>query len=323
MHVIQRPIRQRVRKRMYLPSERMVVNGVGLGELDGMFNIGKMFTRMFTFTPSSFKMKNIAGAIGSVTTTIATGGLANIASELTKGKGGSFTSAHSKAMKTVGYGTMAAAAAVGAYYGGSALLSSGAGTAGATGTGLATTAGTAAAGTGIGVAAPTVAAGGFFSTVGTGLSTVGGWLGTGIKALTTILPAMGMMGGKGGGQPQQEQGGMTQAQYDAQQQAAYDAGQQQQQAAYVAQQQAQMYQPGMMQDASYMAQQNVPSAGAYGDLRSPYVAVTENGEQVQVDPMTGQVIPSAMSTDMMIGVGAVVFAVAGWYFLTPSSKSNN
>lgn len=322
MHVVQRSVRQRVRKQMYLPSERMVVNGVGLGELEGMFNIGKMFTRMFTFTPSSFKMKNIAGAIGSVATTIATGGIANIAAEVTKGKGASFTSAHSKPMQYVGYGTMAAAAAVGAYYGGSALLSSGAGTAGATGTGLATTAGTAAQGTGIGVASTTATAGGgFFSTVGSTISNVG----SGIMTVMKALPLIGGLLGGGGGAQQQQQGGMTQAEYDAQVRAQQEA-----QAAYDAQvraQQAQMYQPGVAQGMpiSYMPETGQPSMtgmnASYGDLRSPYTAITEDGQQVQVDPTTGQVVPQGMSTEMMVGIGGVVL-LAGWYFMSDSKSTN-
>lgn len=334
MHVVQRPIRQRTRKRMYSPLERQVVNGAGLGELEGMFNIGKMFTRMFTFRPSSFKLKNIAGAIGSLATTTATFGIANIASEIVGPSGlkltkGTLTGAHSKPMQYVGYGTMAAAAAAGAYFGGSALLSStssGAATvtgAGATGTGLATTAGTAAAGTGIGVAAPvaTTAGGGFFSTIGSAISTVGSGLTTVMKA----LPIIGQVLGGGGGGQQQPQGGMTQAEYDAQVKAQQDA-----QAAYEAQvraQQEQMYQPGVAQSMpiSFMPETGQPSMtgmnASYGDLRTPYTAITEDGQQIQVDPATGQIVPEGMSTEMIVGLSGIAL-LAGWYFMSDNKSTN-
>ena len=107
MHIIQSPNKRRTRKRMYLPSERMVVNGVGLGDLEGMFNIGKMFKRMVTITPGSFKLKNIMGAIGSVTATVATGGLGLALAPKIFG-------AHAKEMKAVGYATAAVAAVAGA-----------------------------------------------------------------------------------------------------------------------------------------------------------------------------------------------------------------
>jgi hypothetical protein len=309
MHVIQSPERQRVQRRLHLPSERMVVNGVGLGDVDGMFNIGKMFTRMFTIKKSSFKFKNIAGAIGSAGMTIATGGMANIASEIAGPSGlkltkGSITGAHSKVSKVVGYGAMAAAAAAGVYFGGAALLP-----ALGTGTAAAGTAGTAAA-----------TSGGFFATAGSVLSSVGSGL---LKALPILSGVM----GKGGGS--QQQGGMTQAEYDAQQQAAYDAGQQQ--AAYDAQvraQQAQLYTPGgmpisYMPETGYgMSQPSMTGMNAsYGDLRTPYTAIAEDGSQVQVDPTTGQIIQEGMSMPMMIGIGGAV-VLAGWYFMS-DSKSNN
>lgn len=101
MHVVQRPMR--VRRRVNLPTERLVVNDVGLGG----FNIGKMFSRMVHFTPRSFQPKNIFGAIGSVAAFTATGGLAQVISGKTFG-------AHSALMKDVGMGITAAAAAAGA-----------------------------------------------------------------------------------------------------------------------------------------------------------------------------------------------------------------
>jgi len=294
------------RKRMNSVLERKVVNGVGLGEVDGLFNIGKMFTRMFHFTPKSFTLKNIAGAIGSVSLTGMTLGLAP-----------KITSQHSKIAQYVGYGEMAAAAAVGAVYGGAALLGPATGTAL---TGTAGTIGTAAAGsTEIAAAlAPTVATagwsiGGVASAIGSGLSTVGSGLMTAMQALPLIG---GLLGGGGGGV---QQGGMTQAEYDAQQKAAYDAGQQQ----------VQMYQPnaayGSGVPISYVPETGQPSMtgmnASYGDLRTPYTGVTQDGEQVQVDPRTGQVISEGMPTGMMIAIGGVT-VLAGWYLMS-GNKSNN
>jgi len=335
MHVIQH-VPRRIRRRMNLPSERMVVNGnglgsgeryayaTGLGELDGMFNIGKMFTRMFTFRPKSFTLKNIAGAVGSGTAFLATGGIANVAAEIAGPSGlkltkTGLTSAHSKSMQYLGYGTMAAAAAAGVVFGGAALLPA----AGAVGGG--------------GVAATSAATtgAGFFGTVGSALSTVGSGLMTGLKFLGSALPVMGQVMGGGGGGQQQQQGGMTQEEYDAQQQAAYTQGQQQ--AAYDAQvraQQEQMYQPnaayGTGVPISYVPETGQPSMtgmnASYGDLRSPYTGVTQDGEQIQIDPRTGQVVQAGMLPDLSMTTWLVVGGVtlAGWYMLSGSkSESNN
>lgn len=334
MHVIQRPIRHRQNRRMNLPSERMVVNGVGLGGLDGMFNIGKMFTRMVTITPSSFKFKNIAGTIGAAVTTIGTGGIANIASEVLGSSGlkvvkGGFTSTHSKPMQYVGYGTMAAAAAAGAYYGGSALLSksgvaSGAGTtAGAlpVGTGTVLAPAVTPVGTGTVLAASTGTTGGtFLSTLGTQLSNIGSGFMTVMKALPVVSGIMGAAGGGGGGQQQQQQqGGMTQAEFDAQQRAAYEAGVRQQQEEAYRQQQIQAQQAQMM-PVVYSGEQPTMN-NSYGDLRTPYTAITEDGQQVQVDPRTGEVVRPGIPTETMVGVGAVALVVlAGWYFLSDSKQ---
>lgn len=307
------------RKRMNSPSQRgLVRHDLGLGEVDGLFNIGKMFTRMFTFRPSSFKLKNIMGAFGSVTTAVATGGIAPILSEFAGPSGlkltkGTLTSAHSSLMPLVGYGALA----IGAVAGGVTLLPAGALTGGA---GVAI--GTPAAGsTEIAAALAPSAGGGFFSAVGSGLSTVGSGLMTAMKALPFIGQ---VLGGGSGGQPQQQAGGMTQAEYDVQQQAAYN--QQQAQAAYDAQvrvQQEQMYQPGAMPVSYDMGQPSMTGMNAsYGDLRSPYTAIAEDGSTVQVDPATGQVIPEGISMPMIIGIGGIA-ALTGWYFLTPDSKSNN
>lgn len=331
MHVVQGRLRQQRRRRVNLPSERMVVNGVGLGELDGMFNIGKMFTRMFTFTPSSFKLKNIAGTIGATVTTIGTGGIANIASEVLGSSGlkvvkGGFTSTHSKPMQYVGYGTMAAAAAAGAYYGGSALLSksgiaSGAGTTASSipvGTGTVLAPASVPVGTGTVLASSGTTAGGFLSTAGNWLSNIGSGLSTVMKALPVVSA---LTGGGGGGQQQQqqEQGGMTQAEFDAQQKAAYEAGIRQQQQEELYRQQV-LAQQSQMMPVSYGGQPSMQTS--YGDLRSPYTAITEDGQQVQVDPLTGQVIPQeTMSTDMMVGIGGIALvALAGWYFMSDSKK---
>jgi len=305
MHVMQHSRPRRIQRRMYLPSERQVVNGVGLGDVDGMFNIGKMFTRMFTFTPSSFKLKNIAGAIGSAAMTLSTGGIANVVSEIAGPSGlkltkGTVTGAHSGVSKIVGYGTMAAAAAAGAYFGGSALLSPAK-------AGL-TTAGT------VGTTAGVATGGGLLSTIGSGIMSIG-------SGLLKALPLLGGVLGGGGGQQQTQQGGMTQAEYDAQVQT-----QAQQQAAYEAQvkaQQEQMYQPGAMQTSYDTGQPSMTGMNAsYGDLRTPYTAIAEDGSQVQVDPVTGQVIQQeGMSMPMMIGIGGAV-ALAGWYFMS-GNKSNN
>lgn len=329
MHVVQGRLRQQRQRRVNLPSERMVVNGVGLGELDGMFNIGKMFTRMFTFTPSSFKLKNIAGTIGATVTTIGTGGIANIASEVLGSSGlkvvkGGFTSTHSKPMQYVGYGTMAAAAAAGAYYGGSALLSksgvaSGAGTTASsipvgTGTVLAPTVPAAVpVGTGTVLASSGTTAGGFLSTAGNWLSNIGSGLSTVMKA----LPVVGALTGAGGGggqqqQQQQEQGGMTQAEFDAQQRAAYEAGIRQQQQEELYRQQV-LAQQAQMMPVSYGGQPSMQTS--YGDLRSPYTAITEDGQQVQVDPLTGNVIQPEMPTDMLVGAGVLAAVATGLYLI--------
>jgi hypothetical protein len=309
---------------MYSPRERgLVRTDLGLGEVDGLFNIGKMFTRMFTFTPSSFKLKNIAGAIGSAVTTIGTGGIANIASELVGHSGlgltnTTLTSAHSDVMKIAGYTAVAAGAAVGVAYGGAALLGPGTG-AGLTTAGTAV--GTASSGSSIIGAATGQAVstgftvGGVMSAVGSGLSTIG----SGLMAAMQALPLIGQVLGGGGGQ-QQDFGPQQPTADQVAAQAAYDA----QQAAYMKQQQETMYQPGYNPSIPYVTDQYagapVPSMNtSYGDLRSPYTAITEDGEQVQVDPATGQVISSKFSTPMLIGGGAVVLLL-GLYMMSDDSK---
>ena len=287
-------------------------------------------------------------------------GVANVASELAKGKGASFTSAHSKPMQYVGYGTLAAGAVVGAVVAapmvGSAL---GIGGTAATGTGL--TAGAAAAGeggmmaAGAGVLAPVEGAiagssyfalpavtstgsglmaagtgvlapaaevgGGILSTIGSGLSTIGSGIMTGIKAIGSVLPVLGQVagGGGGGGQVVVQQG----ADQNAAAQAYYAQQQAQAQAAYdaqVAAAQAAMYQPGYNPNIPYVTGQYpgspTPSMNtSYGDLRSPYTAITEDGEQVQVDPATGQIIQPGVSTAMWVGGGAIILLL-GMYVMS-------
>lgn len=271
MHVIQR-VPRRMQRRMHLPSERMVVNGVGLGEVDGLFNIGKMFTRITKITPSSFKLKNIAGALGSATAFTLTGGLSSLAPKL--------TGAHSSAMKGLGYGV----AAVGAVAGGVALLPAGA-----------------------------------LTGAGSMLSSIGGSI---LKGGTSI---MSIFSGGGVGIPpqQQQQSGMTQAEYDTQQ--AYNA---QQQAAYDAQvqaQQNQMYIPaGYNTSGSGAYAQPASMNTSYGDLRSPYTAISEDGSQIQVDPRTGQVMQSGMLPDLSMTTWLVIggATLVGWYFMSGSKNTN-
>jgi hypothetical protein len=279
MHVIQRPVRQRVQRRMYLASERQVVNGVGLGEVDGLFNVGKMFKRMTTFTPRSFQLKNIMGALGSATMFTASGGLSSLAPKI--------TGAHSSVSKAVGYGT----AAVAAVAGGVALLPAGS------------------------------------------LTGIGSSLMTGLKTVASVFPVASQVLGGGGSQQQQQQVDPYAQQYvdaqaNAQAQAAYEA--------QVRAQQLQMYTPGgYTPNMPYVPEQYTPPMigqpgtmqTSYGDLRSPYTAISEDGQQtLQIDSRTGQVIQAgiipdlSMTTWLMIGGATVV----GWYLMSGSkSESNN
>lgn len=275
-HVPQRIHGRVSNKRMYSPRERGLVRyDMGLGEVDGLFNIGKMFSRLTTFTPGSFQLKNIMGALGSATAFTLTGGLSTLAPKV--------TGAHSGAMKALGYGT----AAVAAVAGGVALLPAGS------------------------------------------LASIGGAVGTGLKTVASVMPVAGkVLGGSGGGGqiPQQQQGGMTQAEYDAQvrayqqqQQAAYEAEQLRQQ--QIQQAQAQMYVPAGYGTGSMAYAQPASMNTSYGDLRSPYTAITEDGQQVQVDPATGQVIQPGMSTEMIVGIAALAL-VGGIYFMSGNEKTN-
>lgn len=113
MHIVQHPRNRKMYRKMNLPSERMVVNGVGLGAVDG-FNIGKMFSRMVHITPRSFQPKNIFGAMASATSFVVTAGMSSVLAP-------KLFSAHSKTMQTAG----TIMAAVGAAAGTVALLPAG------------------------------------------------------------------------------------------------------------------------------------------------------------------------------------------------------
>jgi hypothetical protein len=91
---------------MHLPSERQVVNGVGLGELEG-FKLKKAFKRLVKVKKSSFKLKNIMGAVGSATMFTGTMGLSSVVAP-------KLTGAHSKLSRIVGIGATAIAAGAGA-----------------------------------------------------------------------------------------------------------------------------------------------------------------------------------------------------------------
>jgi len=324
MHVIQH-VPRRIRRRMNLPSERMVVNGnglgsgeryayaTGLGEVDGLFNIGKMFNRMFTFKKHSFDFKNILGAAGSVTGTIGTGGIGTVLAPKAFG-------AHGKVAGFIGGSLVPGAGLLPQKWTGMTASQR-------LGSDVALAVGAAVVG---GVAlAPMLPS---LATMGSGLMSFG----SGAMELFSGAGSgiMSMFGGGGGGQ-QQQQGGMTQAEYDAQQQAAYTQGQQQ--AAYNAQvraQQEQMYQPnaayGTGIPISYVPETGQPSMtgmnASYGDLRSPYTGVTQDGEQIQIDPRTGQVIQAGMIPDLSmttwLAIGGVT--LVGWYLMSGSkSESNN
>ena len=294
--IVHSPIRRRVQRRMYLPSERMVVNGVGLGEVDG-FNIGKMLNRMFTIRPGSFKIGNIMGAIGSGWSNFMTLGMGSALAPKT-------FSAHSTTMKQVGMGVSAAAAAAGAYYGGGALLQTGAGQAFMSGAGNLLK-----------------GAGSLVSKYGTGV------LKTGIEMVTSSKG-----GGGGGATPSQESGGMTQAQYNAaviqQQQAEYYAQKQREEAIIIAQQQA-AYEAQLKREAQFGANMStgeqlaptmypgMSSTGSIGEfgpyapegqLQSPYSLLSDPAALSLVDPATGLITDPVTGKKIDINTGKVVQA---------------
>lgn len=280
MHVV-RNIRVSGQRKMYLPSERMVVNGVGLGEVDG-FNIGKMFNRMFTFRKGSFKPGNIMGAIGSAVSFVGTAGLSSALAPKT-------FSAHSSVMKKVGMGVSAAAATVGAAYGAGAL-------AGGTGGFLSTV------GTGV-------------SVIGKGALAVGkGILSVGKDVISVAGSVLGNKGSSGGGGGS---AGPTQAEYDAylQQQATYAA--QQAQAMRDAQAAAQnVQQQQLIQDqlspTLYPTMDTVGQPGSYGpfpigtQVPAVYSPLADARMREYIDPETGLITDPETGDGIDPATGKVV-----------------
>jgi hypothetical protein len=184
------------------------------------------------------------------------------------------------------------------------------------------------AGVGVAVAAPGL------------LTSIGGGLATTVKTVAGILPAAGkmiggilpgMLGGKGGGGvPQADP--YTQADPYGQ---AY-AAQQAEYARQVAAQQQGMYLPAgynpntpYIPDGYASAQVGQPGTfqTSYGDLRSPYTAVSEDGsQQYSVDPVTGKIITAqagmfpdlSMNTWLLIGGATLV----GWYVMSEYKSTN-
>ena len=288
MHIVTQPIRVRSRRKVYLPHERIQVNGVGLGEVDGLFNIGKMFSRMFHFTPRSFQPKNIFGAIGSV---VLTGGTLGLAPKI--------SGAHSKAAKITG---MAVAAATAAYVGGSALFSS---------TGRA----------GVAVAGSTGAAttgGGLVSTIGSGLSTIG-------SGLMKVLPFLSNVfsGGVGGRQqqsaPYEQPYGPQQPQQYFDPLAVYNAN--------VARSAGAPLGGGSESYQSTPPNVDYSQPPIESQLLSPDKDGLQYPQAGIIDPATGQVIPQRVQEMSMIPdlsgttwliLGGVT--VVGWYLLLDSKK---
>ena len=296
MHVVQR--RQRVQRSMYLPSERIVVNGEGLGDLEGFwkklsfkpFKALRAFTKV---TKKSFRPKNIAGAIGSGLMGTFTLGASTLISKK--------TGAHSGLARTVGYGAMAVAAVAGTVLTGGALMAAMAPAAGAVGVGVGTAA-----------VASTWTVGGVLSAVGTGLSAVM----TGAKML--------FKGGKGGS------GGMTQEEYNRQQQAIYDT-QMNNPATYG----AGIPVGSQLDPVTYPTMTNTPQGyGGSGyspstDMRvnSPYSPLADDSN-LELDK-TGRLVPiqqAGMIPDLSPTTWLVVGGVTlvGWYLMSESkSESNN
>jgi hypothetical protein len=305
------PRQIRVQRRVYLPQERVQVNGVGLGDLEG-FNIGKMFKRMVTFTPSSFKLKNMLGALGSVTATVATGGLAPIISSKTFG-------AHSSAMKTLGTVT---AIAGGAIAGGVGLAAVAPGLLPAIGAGLSSV--------GSGAMSLLSSTGGLLTSVGGGL-----------------LKSVGGIFGGGGGGSQQQQGyetGYTQAQQQIaqqQQQQQYDEYMRQQAMEQFRQQQiAQSYSlpnSGLSNTLFPSMPGGGGSSGGSGaypvagpDMQLPQaMALSPEQEGMMVDSRTGQLVPRVVQAGMIPDLSGTTWLIiggvtlAGWYFFSEKKGVGN
>lgn len=282
MHIVQRVPRRRIQRRMYLPSERMVVNSVGLGEVDG-FNIGKMFNRMFTFKKSSFSAGNIMGAIGSGVSFIGSFGLSSALAPKT-------FSAHSKTMKQVGMGVTAAAAAAGAYYGGGALLK-----------------------TGIG---QTVAKG-----AGTVLKTAGGFVKDNLTTvLKTGMQLVGGGGGGGGGQQmtQQQYDAMNREQQQAYMLQQQQIARAQELAAHEARlrQEAEQYGSNVASQLTPTVYPQMDMGGNSGmgpyaaetQLQSPYSPLADETMLSNIDPSTGLLTDPATGNKIDPATGRIVQA---------------
>lgn len=298
MHVMtSRNVRVDRRRIVNTPLQRNVVNGVGLGDLEG-FDIGKMFSRLVHFTPRSFQPKNIFGAIGSATAFVATSGLSSIIAP-------KIFSANSKTMRQVGMGVTAAAGVIAGGVIAAPLLMGGGGA-----TGLMTAGGASSL-----IAtetAGTVASGGLLSTIGGGLSTIGSGLMTGIKAIGSALPFVSPMMSSGGGQQQQYMDPNAQAAADQQ---AYMAYVQQQQ--YAAQQAAQQ----QAAQAEYVRQQQLAAQQGYGmnqtlfptmaDQANPggYAVAPSMDTALQLpgtDYVETSIVPGISNTALFVGGGIAV-----------------
>jgi len=321
MHVVQR-VPRRMQRKTYLASERQVVNNVGvgsgtrynysgLGEVDGMFNFGKMFSRAFTFKKHSFDFKNILGAAGSVIGTIGTGGIGQLVAP------GQF-GAHGKVAGFIGGTLVPVAGLLPKKFTGMTASER-------LGSDVALAVGLTVAG-GYALAPMLPAIGGAIasgaSSVGSGLMSIFSGSGSGLMSM------VGKLFGGGGGQ---QQGGVDYGpgQPTADQLMEQARINQAQQAAYAAQ--TAMYQPGgyspsipFVGDQYAGAVAAAPSSGSYGDLRTPYTAIQEDGTQVQVNPATGQIVQAGIIPDLSpttwLAIGGVT--LVGWYFMS-GSKSNN
>lgn len=108
------------RPQLQIKPKSEVLYHLGTDEEDGLgkgFNPIKAITRAVTFTPTSFQPKKILGAIGSVTATVATGGLGPIIAP-------KIVSANSSAMKILGGVATAIGVAAGAVILGPAIAAS-------------------------------------------------------------------------------------------------------------------------------------------------------------------------------------------------------
>lgn len=294
MHIVTQPIRVRSRRKVYLPHERVQVNGIGLGEVDGLFNLGKMFKRFTHITPRSFQPKNIFGAIGSVALTGATFGLAP-----------KISGAHSKAARITGMAVAAAGAAIG---GGFLLAPMMAGGAGVIGAGA------------------TAGGGGFMSTIGGIFSGAGGGIMKMVSGAGGFLkPLMGMFGGGGG------RGGGGQQQYAPYEQPyAYPQPQQPQQyydpmAAYNMNVARSAGAPLGGGSESYQPSPNTDYSQQGTELLSPDKGNLQYPIGTTIDPATGQLrmpvqagmFPDLSGTTWLI-IGGVT--MVGWYLMPDSKK---